>query len=50
MVARQADNSHFVLDLDHEDRVRGSVHLADVPHQRGKRARIGVAVGLAQRG
>jgi len=48
VVARGAEHADFVLHLHHDDRVRVSVHLADVLHQRGKGARIGVAVGFAQ--
>ena len=41
---------HFVLHLDHEDRVLLPVHFLDVPHQRGKGACVGVPVRIAERG
>ena len=43
-------HSHFVLHLDHDDRVLLAVHFLDVPHQGRKGAGIGVPVGIAEAG
>jgi len=43
-VAGVAFHIHFVLHLDHEDRVLLAIHLFDVPHERGESVRIGVPV------
>ena len=41
-------HSHFVLDLNHDDRVVPAIHFLDMPHQGRKGASIGVPVCLAQ--
>ena len=49
-VARVRVHSHFVLHLNHDDRVPAAIHGFDVPHQGRKGAHIGVTVRLAERG
>ena len=41
-------HSHFVLHLDHDDRMLAAIHFAHMPHQGRKGAGIGVAVRIAQ--
>ena len=48
VVAGDGMHAHFVLDLDHDDRVLPAIHFLDVPHQGRKGAGIGVPVGLAE--
>jgi hypothetical protein len=47
VVARARDHADFVLGLHHQHRVRVSVDGAQMFHQRGQRAGVGVARELA---
>ena len=50
VVAGVAVQTHFVLDLDHDDRLLAGIHFADVAQQRREGAGIRVAVGFAEGG
>ena len=45
-VARVAEDADLVLDLDHEDGVLGAVELAEMSHERGEGADVGLEVGV----
>jgi len=50
VIARIAQHAHFVLHLHHHHGVVAAVHLLQVAHEGGVRARIGIHGGACERG